>query len=67
MSPQQFFTIGQLAIHFREPTWKVRRIVDALGVEIPRLCQYRLIPASILEEIGKRLGHDETGATGASQ
>jgi hypothetical protein len=40
---------------FQAPEWKVRRIVDSLGVEIPRAGGYRLIARSMLAAIGAKL------------
>ena len=50
-----FFTIGQIAEHYHEPEWRIRRIVDSLGAEIPRAGLYRLVPRSMLAEIGAKL------------
>lgn len=48
-------TVGQVAEIFQAPGWKVRRIVDSLGVEIPRAGLYRLIPRELLGRIGVEL------------
>jgi hypothetical protein len=48
------YTVGDLLTHFRltsREAWKIRRVVDALRVEIPRVGQYRLIPATLLPSI----------------
>ena len=52
---QRFYTIGQLAEQFHEPEWKLRRIIDSLGVGVPRAGQYRLVPASLLPSIEAKL------------
>jgi hypothetical protein len=48
-------TVGQIATFFREPEWRVRRVVDSLGCEIPRAGRYRMIPREMLPAIGARL------------
>lgn len=48
-------TVGQIADIYSEPTWKVRRVVDGLGVEIPRAGLYRLVPRDLLPRIGAEL------------
>ena len=45
-------TVGEVASIYDAPAWLVRRVVDSLGVEIPRIGQYRLIPRSELPAIG---------------
>lgn len=40
--------IGELVALYRLPDWKLRRAVDALGKDIPRAGQYRLVPRSML-------------------
>jgi hypothetical protein len=54
MSPTHL-TVGQVAEIFQAPEWKVRRIVDSLGAEIPRAGLYRLIPRPMLTAIGAKL------------
>ena len=49
--PAELLTIGQIARQLRQPEWKVRRIVDSLGVEIVRAGLYRLVKVSLLPEI----------------
>ncbi len=49
--PAEFLTIGQLARQLRQPEWKVRRIVDSLGVEIIRAGLYRLVRVSLLPQV----------------
>lgn len=48
-------TIGQLADLLNEPLWKVRREVDALGVDIPRAGLYRLVPRDLVPRLVERL------------
>ena len=55
MSLQTHFTIGELEIIYSEPAWKVRRVVDALDVEIPRAGLYRLVPRELIGVIGAKL------------
>ncbi len=55
MSKSGVFTVGQLAERFHEPVWKVRRIVDGLGIAVPRAGNYRLVPECLLGELEKRL------------
>ncbi len=50
-----YWTIGQLAQHFGEPHWRVRRVVDAINAELPRAGLYRLVPANLVAEVGQRL------------
>jgi hypothetical protein len=65
MAERAFSTIGELAKEHSQPEWRVRKVVDSLGVPIPRAGQYRLIPASLLEEVGNRLRQQQAvaGAT----
>ena len=48
-------TIGEVANIFALPTWKVRRAVDSLGVEIPRAGLYRLVPRDVLGKLAVEL------------
>ena len=48
-------TVGQVAQFFNVPTWRIRRIVDGLNVELPRAGNYRLIPRSLLGQIALKL------------
>jgi len=48
-------TVGEAARLLNAPDWRVRRIVDALDVEIPRAGRYRMIPRQLLGKIQKRL------------
>lgn len=40
-------TIGQWARENGVPLWKVRRTADSLGVPIPRVGLYRIIPPEV--------------------
>ncbi len=44
-------TTGKLAVEIGQPIWRVRRAVDALGVQLPRAGQYRVIPRSLIPRI----------------
>jgi hypothetical protein len=69
-------TIGEIAQLFDLPTWKVRRAVDALGVEIQRAGLYRIVPRDLLGKIAaeierrgwetKSAGNAATPAIGAA-
>jgi hypothetical protein len=48
-------TVGEIAELFGLPTWKVRRAVDALDVEIPRAGNYRLVPRNLLGRIAAEI------------
>jgi hypothetical protein len=50
-----FWTIGEYAAEHQVPEWLVRRVVDGLGVQIPRAGQYRLIPHDLLDRLGEEL------------
>jgi hypothetical protein len=45
------YTTSELAGHFGVADWQVRRAVDALGAEVPRIGQYRAVPAELLERV----------------
>jgi hypothetical protein len=51
----QFLTVGQLAERFSIPEWLARRVVDALGADVPRAGLYRLVPRSLLGKIEAEL------------
>jgi hypothetical protein len=44
-------TTGDLAAELGVPVWRVRRAVDALGVECPRAGLYRLISRALIPSI----------------
>lgn len=50
---QTHFTIGAIGRNYtpKAPDWLVRRVVDALGVPIPRVGTYRFVPAALLPRI----------------
>lgn len=60
-------TVGEIAAIYDAPAWLVRRVVDSLGVEIPRVGQYRLIPRSELASIGSKLQQRQRRSLLASQ
>ena len=55
----QLLTVGKAAEKLKEKTghdvqtWTVRRIVDKLKVDIPRVGTYRVIPAALLPRIAE--------------
>ena len=55
MAQPKFLTIGQLADELQQPEWKVRRIVDSLGQDIPRAGLYRLVPRSLIPTVAASL------------
>ena len=63
---QVFLTVGEIARRVHAPVWKVRRIVDSLGRDIPRAGQYRLVSADMLPAIVERVREQAT-ATGAAR
>lgn len=50
-----WYTIGDVATLYGVAEWRVRRVVDDLGVEIPRAGRYRLVPSSCLGRIAVAL------------
>jgi hypothetical protein len=50
-----YFTVGQLAKQETEPLWKIREVVDRLGVTLPRVSGNRLIPAALLPRVRAEL------------
>ena len=53
MCQSSHLTVGQVAEIYAAPEWKIRRLVDSLGVEIQRAGGYRLIPRSMLATIAQ--------------
>jgi hypothetical protein len=57
----EFLTVSQTAEYLSAyygcsiPTWKTRRAVDALDIEIPRAGNYRLIPRTALDHLAESL------------
>jgi len=39
-------TTGQVATFYNVPEWRIRRIVDSLDCDIPRVGLYRMIPVT---------------------
>lgn len=52
---ETLLTIPQLAAKLGQPVWLVRRVVDSLSDPVPRAGQYRLVPASRLDEIARAI------------
>ncbi len=48
-------TIGDIAGIFAVPAWKIRRVVDSLGADIPRIGSYRTVPRELLGAIAAKL------------
>jgi hypothetical protein len=58
-------TTGQVAAFYNVPAWRIRKIVDSLDCEIPRVGLYRMIPRNVLPAIAARLqGKAAAGAAG---
>jgi hypothetical protein len=55
MDTPTYITTGQIADMFGIADWQVRRVVDALGKEIPRAGLYRLVPRSLLASVATEL------------
>ncbi len=55
MSQTPFLTTSQLARLFDVPSWRIRRIVDALDTDIPRIGGYRMITRKLLGKIATEL------------
>jgi hypothetical protein len=64
--PASHLTVGEVARIFQAPEWRVRKIVDSLGPEIPRAGLYRLVPRSMLAAIGAKLQRPPQPAEAAS-
>lgn len=54
-SEMESLTVGAVARLLAQPEYRVRRLVDALGVDIPRAGRYRLIPREMLPRIEEEL------------
>jgi len=48
-------TTGEIAEMYGLPDWKIRRAVDALGLDIPRAGRYRLVPRGVLGRLALEL------------
>lgn len=55
MATAQQLSVGDVANLYGVETWKVRRTVDGLGIDVPRIGQYRLIPAALVPAIAADL------------
>jgi hypothetical protein len=55
MLKRDHVTVGEIASLYSQPSWRIRRCVDELNVEIPRAGQYRLVPRSLLGRIAVEL------------
>jgi hypothetical protein len=64
--PASHLTVGEVARIFQAPEWRVRKIVDSLGLEIQRAGGYRLVPRSMLAIIGAKLPAPKQPAGAAS-
>jgi len=52
---KSFLTVGEIAVIFAAPAWKIRQVVDSLGTEIQRAGLYRMIPREALPEIAAKI------------
>ncbi len=48
-------TIGQIAEIYGAPAWKIRRVVDSISADIPRIGLYRCVPRDLLGAIAAEL------------
>lgn len=55
MSNDTHLTVTQVAKIYGVPAWRIRRLVDSLGIEIPRAGLYRLIQRDLLGTIAVEL------------
>ena len=55
VAASEHFTVGHLARTYNVPSWKVRAVVDGLGVPVPRAGLYRLIPAPLVPAVEAEL------------
>jgi hypothetical protein len=59
--PNDDLTIGQLSAELTRncpapvPTWKARKVVDAVGGQVRRVGLYRLVPRSLIPAIVEEL------------
>jgi hypothetical protein len=60
-----YLTVPQVSRLRGRPEWKVRRVVDNLGVDIPRIGLCRLIDPALLPEIDLALSRSATRSRGA--
>ena len=55
MSIKTHLTIGEVAEFYGIPSWKIRRVVDSLDGDIPRVGLYRLVPRTMLGTLAVEL------------
>jgi len=55
VSLKTHLTIGEVATIYDVPSWKIRRVVDAIDAEIPRVGLYRMVPRPLLGVIAEDL------------
>jgi hypothetical protein len=55
MSLQTHLTIGEISAIYDIPAWKIRRVVDSLNTDIPRIGIFRAVPRCLLGEVARRL------------
>jgi hypothetical protein len=48
MNERAFWTTSQICSRYHIADWQARRVVDNLGVKLPRFGLYRMIPAQLL-------------------
>ena len=53
-------TTGQVATRLGDHPWRIRRIVDELQPDLPRVGQYRIVPESLIPKIQARLEECKT-------
>jgi hypothetical protein len=56
----RFLTVGQVSRRLSVPAWKVRSVVDSLGIQIPRAGQYRLLSPDVVERVNQRISLSNT-------
>jgi hypothetical protein len=52
---KSYYTTGEIAALYGVPCWAVRRVIDALGGDVPRAGLYRLIPCDLLGRVKEKL------------
>ena len=55
MPLQTHLTIGEISATFDVAEWRVRRAVDSLDAEVPRIGRYRAVPRALLGQIAIEL------------
>jgi hypothetical protein len=65
MTLASHLTTGQVADFYRVPEWRIRRIVDSLDRDIPRVGLYRMIPRDALPAIAAKLQERPVAVGGA--